>query len=208
MNNVRTTSVVAALAVGALATWPVTGAFAGTPPAAATAYAAAVIQPSGGSVSGFGVTATFLPGAVTSTKIAILGNWPNGLDVPPPTGQAVKTFGLQICDDTNGVPTNCTSEFGNYPYSPGSTTGPTERIDGMTVSYAAGQTTGVNFGSKSDKLVNITVNTGGQGVYIYNPNVATSAGAYPVLLPSTTANGVLSFSTFQPIVWTVVSSIS
>ena len=211
MKNVRTKSVVAALAVGALATLPVTGAFAGTPPAAATAYATAVIQPSGGSVSGFGVTVTFLAGAVTSPKIAILGNWPNGLDVAPPTGQAVKTFGLQICGDTNGVPTKCTSEFGNYPTSPASTSTTTERIDGMVVPYTAVQT-GVNFGTATTangapgKLVNITVNTNGAGVYIYNPN--SGAVAYPKLLPSSSANGVLSFSTFQPIVWTVVSSIS
>ena len=71
-------------------------ALAAGPPAAATAFVTSVITPEGGSVSGFGITATFKPGAVTSPRLIILGNWPNGLDVPPPAGTtAVKTFGIQ-----------------------------------------------------------------------------------------------------------------
>lgn len=120
---------------------------------------------------------------------------------PPTRGQAVKTFGLQVCDDTTGTPTNCTSEFGNYPTSPNGT----ERIRGTSIPYT-GYQKGVSFGSGTNKLVTISVNTGGDKVYIYNPN--PSAVAYPKLLPSTTANGVLTFKTFQPIVWTVTSPTS
>ena len=37
-------------------------AFAAGPPAAATAFKSAVFTPAGGSVTGFGITATFAPG--------------------------------------------------------------------------------------------------------------------------------------------------
>ncbi|MBC7593378.1 MAG: hypothetical protein H7288_05480 [Kineosporiaceae bacterium] len=41
--------------------------------------------------------------ANTSTELSAvscppLGDWPNGLDLTPPTGTAVKTFGLQECN--------------------------------------------------------------------------------------------------------------
>lgn len=192
------------LAAAVVAGVPIANSFASGPPAAATAFATAVITPQGGSVSGFGITATFAPGAVTENKLAILGNWPNGLDVPPPSGQAVKTFGLQVCNDATGTPTGCTSEFGNYPNSPSGT----ERIDGTTLPFLAGGQQGVNFGTATHKLVSISVATGGNNVYVYNPNVASTAGAYPKLLPSTSGDGVLTFTTFQPIVWTVTSPTS
>ncbi|MHB1851839.1 MAG: hypothetical protein ACYCU6_06645, partial [Acidimicrobiales bacterium] len=51
-----------AISVGVLTALPAAGAFASGPPAAATAFATAVITPTGGSVSGFGITATFAPG--------------------------------------------------------------------------------------------------------------------------------------------------
>ena len=202
MQYLRSKSVFSALAVGALTTIPLTSAFAGGPPSAATAFSSAVIGTGGGSVSGFGITATFAPGAVAQTDLVILGNWPNGLDVTPPVGQAVKTFGLQVCNDVSGTPTNCTSEFGNYPNSPGGI----EKINGTPLTYTAFQK-GVSFGSLTNKLVTISVNTAGDSVYIYNPNFSTNLNnqAYPKLLPSNTVNGVLTFKTFQPIVWTVTS---
>ncbi len=64
---------------------------------------------------------------------------------------------------------------------------------------------GVDFGAASNKLVTISIATGGSSVYIYNPNFSTTTAAYPKLLPSTSADGVLTFATFQPIVWTVTS---
>lgn len=202
MKNLRTKSTFVALAVGALTTIPLTSAFAGGPPAAATAYATAVIGATGGTVSGFGITATFAPGALAQNDLVILGNWPNGLDVPPPAGQAVKTFGLQVCNDSTGAPANCTSELGNYPTSPSGV----EHINGTALNYTAFQK-GVAFGSLSNKLVTITVNTDGDSVYVYNPNFSTNVNnqAYPKLLGSTTTNGVLTFQTFQPIVWTITS---
>ncbi len=193
----------AVAAAGASAVLPASSAFAGGPPAGATAFATAVIGPDGGTVSGFGMTATFAPGAVTQTDLVILGSWPSGLDVPPPSGQAVKTFGLQICDDRTGVPVNCTSELGNYPGSPSGT----ERVDGMTIPYTGDQS-GVAFGSLTNKLVTFTIHTGGSDVYIYDPNSSTTATAYPKLLPSSSSGGVLSFATFQPIVWAVTSPTS
>ncbi len=192
-----------ALSVGMLTAVPAATAFAGGPPAAATAFATAVITPNGGSVSGFGITATFAKGAVAHDDLAILGNWPNGLDVAPPSGQAVKTFGLQICNDSTGTPTGCTSEFGNYPNSPSA--GGTERIDGQTISYTGPQSSSVNFGTATNKLVTFTIHTGASAVYIYNPNFSTTTQAYPKLLPSTTSDGALAFQTFQPIVWTLTS---
>lgn len=189
-----------ALAAGVLSAVPTASAVASGPPPAATAFSTAVVGPSGGSVSGFGITATFAPGAVTHNDLIILGNWPNGLDVAPPNGEAVKTFGLQVCDDSTGTPTKCTSEFGNYPNSPAGT----ERITGTSTPYTAFQP-GVTFGSATNKLVTITVATGGNNVYIYNPNFSSTLNAYPKLLPSSSANGVLTFQTFQPIVWTVTS---
>lgn len=205
MQHLRSKSMFAALAVGALTTLPLASAFAGSPPSAATAFATAVIGTTGGSVSGFGITATFAPGALAQTDLVILGNWPNGLDVTPPAGQAVKTFGLQVCNDTTGTPTNCTSEFGNYPNSPAGV----EKINGTTLDYSAFQK-GVSFGSSTNKLVTISVNTGGDSVYVYNPNFSTNLNnqAYPKMLPSNTSNGVLTFQTFQPIVWTVTSPLN
>ncbi len=190
------------LSAGVLGAVPAATAFASGPPAAATAFATAVIAPSGGSVSGFGITATFAKGAVAHDDLAILGNWPNGLDVAPPSGQAVKTFGLQICNDSTGTPTDCTSEFGNYPNSPSA--GGTERINGRTISFTGPQS-GVNFGTATNKLVTFTIDTGASAVYIYNPNFSTTTQAYPKLLPSTTSDGTLTFQTFQPIVWTLTS---
>ncbi len=195
-----------ALGAGILIAAPAGTAFAAGPPPAATAFATAVITPDGGSVSGFGITATFAKGAVSTPELAILGNWPNGLDVAPPSGYAVKTFSLQICTiGTNNVPKVCTSELGNYPNAPSS--GGTERIDGQTVTYSGFQT-GVNFGTATDKLVSFTVDTGASAVYIYNPNATTTSAAYPKLLPSTVSDGTLSFQTFQPIVWTLTSPTS
>lgn len=111
--------------VGASATVVITVtaiAAAGAPPPADTAAVSAVIGPSGGQIGGFGVTATFAPGALTSAKLVVLGNWPNGLDVPPPNGEtAVKTFGLQVC---NLDGTGCTSPFGDYNNSPSGGTQP------------------------------------------------------------------------------------
>ena len=190
------------LSAGVLGAVPAATAFASGPPAAATAFATAVITPNGGSVSGFGITATFAKGAVAHDDLAILGNWPNGLDVAPPSGQAVKTFGLQICNDSTGTPTDCTSEFGNYPNSPSA--GGTERINGRTISFTGPQS-GVNFGTATNKLVTFTIDTGASAVYIYNPNFSTTTQAYPKLLPSTTSGGTLTFQTFQPIVWTLTS---
>jgi hypothetical protein len=205
MRHLKTKLVLGSLSVGLLAAAPAATAFASGPPAAATAFATAVITPAGGSVSGFGITATFAPGAVTHDELAILGNWPNGLDVAPPSGQAVKTFGLQVCNDSTGTPTACTSEFGNYPNSPSA--GGTERIKGQTIDYTGPQT-GVNFGTATNKLVTFTIDTGASAVYIYNPNFNNTAQAYPKLLPSTTSGGTLTFQTFQPIVWTLTSPTS
>lgn len=190
-----------ALATGALVALPTGSALASGPPPAATAFATALIGPAGGSLTGFGMTVTFAPGAVAHQDLVILGNWPNGIDVPPPSGQAVKTFGLQVCNDSTGTPTGCTSELGNYPNSPAGT----ERVDGRELAYTGYQGAAVNFGSATDKLVTFTIHTGGNAVYIYNPNFSTTAKAYPKLLPSTSGNGALTFETFQPIVWTVTS---
>ncbi len=193
-----------ALSVGMLSAVPAATAFASGSPAA-TAFATAVITPAGGSVSGFGITATFAKGAVAHNDLVILGNWPNGLDVAPPSGQAVKTFGLQVCNDSTGTPTDCTSEFGNYPNSPSA--GGTERINGQPISYTGPQS-GVNFGTATNKLVTFTIDTGAKAVYIYNPNFDTTTQAYPKLLPSATSGGTLTFQTFQPIVWTLTSPTS
>ncbi len=193
-----------ALGTGALIAAPAGTAFASGPPPAATAFATAVITPNGGSISGFGITATFAQGAVSHDELAILGNWPNGLDMTPPSGRAVKTFSLQVCNDSTGTPTDCTSELGNYPTSP--TAGGSERIDGQTIAYTGFQT-GVNFGTATDKLVSFTIRTGASAVYVYNPN-ATAAKAYPKQLPSMSSHGTLIFQTFQPIVWTLTSPTS
>jgi hypothetical protein len=195
------TTALSVLAAGALLALSGSSALASGPPPAATAFVTAHIGPAGGSLTGFGMTVTFAPGAIAQQDLVVLGNWPNGLDVSPPSGQAVKTFGLQVCNDSTGMPTECTSEFGNYPNSPPGT----ERVDGERLAYTGYQGAGVNFGSATDKLVTFTIQTGGKAVYIYNPNFSTTAKAYPKLLPSTSANGVLTFETFQPIVWTVTS---
>jgi hypothetical protein len=170
--------------------------YASGPPPAATAYQTALIGPHGGSIRGFGVTATFAPGALSKLQLIILGNWPNGLDVPPPNGDvAVKTFGLQQC---NADETNCTSVFGNFPNSPAGV----QMINGQQVPYTTFQP-GIAYGSATNKLVTISIQTDGNKVYIYNANFQDTMNAYPKLLPSTSANGVLTFQTFQPIVWVV-----
>lgn len=178
-------------------------ALAAGPPAAATAYASAIITPAGGAVSGFGITATFAAGAVTTDRLIILGNWPNGLDVTPPAGTAVKTFGLQEC---NTDATACTSEFGNFPNSPAGT----ERIHGQQIPYTAGHPLpdaagNTNFGDATHKLVSITTQTSADSVYIYNANFNDTTHAYPKLLPSTHTGDTLTFTTFQPIVWTLTA---
>lgn len=177
---------------------------AGGQPQTATANVTGIIAPTGGSISGFGITATFAPGAVSTEKLIILGNWPNGLDVAPPNGEAaVKTFSLQQC---NADGTNCTSAFGDFPNSPAGS----ERIRGQMYEYtgfqgAPGAAAGVKWGSPTNKLVTISIATGGNKIYIYNPNFNTSAQAYPVLLPSTNDGSTLTFQTFRPIVWTVTT---
>ncbi len=199
MHHSRRKLLVGLLGVGALAVSPAASAFATAPPAA-TAFVTAVIGPNGGVISGFGISATFAPGAVSQPSLVVLTNWPNGLDVTPPKGREVKTFGLQVCNDATGTPSQCTSEFGNYANAPGGT----ERIAGMPLVFQGGAQTGVNFGTLAHKLVSISVRTGGANVYIYNPNGAAGS-AYPKLLPSSASAGVLTFATFQPIVWVVTS---
>ena len=172
-------------------------AYAAGPPQVDTAAVSAVIGVDGGSITGFGITATFAPGAVATDKLIVLGNWPNGLDVPTPSGEtAVKTFGLQQC---NLDGTGCTSPYGDYVNSP---VGGTQQISGMTLDYTAYQ--GVTFGSGLNKLVTITINTGGDKVYIYTPNFTRTADAYKPLL-STSDGSTLTFKTFRPIVWTVTT---
>jgi len=195
---------VSAAVLAAVALTPATS-FAAGPPAAATAYQSAVITPKGGSVSGFGITATFAPGAVASNRLIVLGNWPNGQDVTPPTGTAVKTFGIQECKVDY---TGCTSVFGNFANSPAGS----EKIKGQVVSYSAFQPLGTTpntdgnttFGTKDNKLVTITTNTTADSVYVYNANNPT-ATAYPKLLPSTSDGSTRTFQTFQPIVWTLTA---
>lgn len=181
-------------------------AFAAGPPAAATAFTSAIVTPAGGSVSGFGITATFAPGAVTTDRLIVLGNWPNGLDVTPPAGTAVKTFGLQECAvDFTG----CTSVFGNFPNSPAGS----EKIRGAAVKYTGFQALGsvpneygnTNFGTAANKLVTITTKTSADRAYVYNANNSTTATAYPKLLPSSSDGTTLTFETFQPIVWTLTA---
>ena len=206
----RTSAGLAASAavLAALAFTPAT-AFAAGPPAAATAFKSAVVTPSGGSVTGFGITATFAPGAVARDRLIVLGNWPNGQDVTPPTGTAVKTFGIQEC---NTDYTGCTSVFGNYANSPAGS----EKIRGQVVRYSGFQKLGITpnsvgnttFGTAENKLVTITTNTTADTVYVYNANKSTTASAYPKLLPSSTDGTTLTFQTFQPIVWTLTAPTS
>ena len=204
----RNSAVLAASAavLAAVALTPAT-AFAAGPPAAATAYHSAIITPKGGSVTGFGITATFAPGAVITDRLIVLGNWPNGQDVTPPTGTAVKTFGIQEC---NVDYTGCTSAFGNYANSPAGS----EKIRGQVVPYSAFQKLAyptpnadgnTNFGTAANKLVTITTNTTADKVYVYNANNSTTATAYPKLLPSASDGSTLTFTTFQPIVWTLTA---
>jgi len=207
----RRKSAVLAVSAAVLAAVALTPAasFAAGPPAAATAYQSAVITPEGGSVTGFGITATFAPGAVASDRLIVLGNWPDGQDVTPPTGTAVKTFGIQEC---NVDYTGCTSVFGNYANSPAGS----EKIKGQVVPYSAFQPLGTTpnadgnttFGTVQNKLVTITTNTTADSVYIYNANNSTSASAYPKLLPSSSDGSTLTFKTFQPIVWTLTAPTS
>jgi hypothetical protein len=172
------------------------------PPQADTAATTAVIGQSGGTVIGFGITATFAPGALAGSRLIVLGNWPNGLDVPPPNSEtAVKTFGLQQC---NLDGTGCTSPFGDYSNSPA--LGGTQLVSGMTLRYTGYQN--VTFGSAINKLVSITINTSGNKIYIYNPNFSGTASAYPTLLPSISDGTTLTFQTFRPIVWTVTTAPS
>ena len=195
----------------ALTAAPATALAAG-PPAAATAFATAVITPAGGTVSGFGITATFKPGAVTTPRLIILGNWPNGLDVTPPAGTtAVKTFGLQECDTSGG---HCTSALGNFLAKPGAPASPagSENIKGIAYPYEAGHALpdaagNTNFGTATNKLVTITTRTGADTVLLYNANADTTAAAYKVL-PSTRVAGGVSFETFQPVVWTLTTPAS
>ena len=196
---------VSAAVLAAVALTPATAIAAG-PPAAATAFKTAVVTPEGGSVTGFGITATFAPDAVTTDRLIVLGNWPNGLDVTPPAGTtAVKTFGIQEC---NLDYTGCTSVFGNFAHSPAGS----EKIRGQVLPYSSFQqlgTTNTNgnttFGTKDKKLVTITTHTTADSVYIYNANNNTTATAYPKLLPSTSDGTTLTFQTFQPIVWTLTA---
>lgn len=201
-------------------------AFASGPPAAATAFTTAVIGPDGGTISGFGITADFKRGAVTSPRLIILGNWPNGLDVTPPTGTAVKTFGLQEC---NTDFTSCTSALGNFiekaskvgaapvPASPAGS----EKIKGQTVLYESGHKIpdydgsvtptvvpgNTNFGSKANKLVTITTQTTADTVLLYNANADNTTDAYDKL-PSFPVAGGIGFKTFQPVVWTLTAPSS
>jgi hypothetical protein len=150
----------------------------------------------GVAVSGFGITATFAAGAVTTDRLIILGNWPNGLDVTPPTGTIVKTLGLQECN-TNG--TACTSELGNFPNSPAGI----QRLRGQQIDYTAGHPLpdvagNTNFGTTTNKLVTITANTGANRVYVYNANNPTTATAYPKLLDSTSDGSTLTFRRSSP----------
>ena len=183
-------------------------AFASGPPAAATAFATAIVTPAGGSVSGFGITATFKAGAVKTPRLIILGNWPNGLDVPTPSGTtAVKTYGLQEC---NVDYSHCTSALGNYfgtPNVPDSPAG-SEKIKGKTVPYEAGHALpdgngNTNFGTAVDKGVTITTQTDATTVLVYNANADTTAAAYPKDLHGTRVDGGIVFKTFQPVVWTL-----
>ena len=214
--SLATATATLAAGAAALGAAPAGATPMGAKPMGATAFTGAMIGSGGGTLSGFGITVSFAKGAVQSARYIILGNWPNGLDIAPHSGQAVKTFGLQECTPNaqNDGPKSgtCTSEFGNYSNSPSGT----EWIKGMTIGYMAGQTLSpntdlqggdVNFGSLTNKKVTITVATGGSNVYIYNPN-PNAKTAYPTELPSTSANGVLTFQTFQPIVWTVTSPMA
>ncbi len=195
---------VSAAVLAAVALTPATS-FAAGQPAAATAFKTAVVTPEGGSVTGFGITATFAPGAVATDRLIVLGNWPNGQDVTPPMGTAVKTFGIQEC---NVDYTGCTSVFGNYANSPAGS----EKIQGQVVPYSAFQPLGTTsnadgnttFGTALNKLVTITTNTTADTVYVYNANNPT-ASAYRKLLPSSSDGSTLTFKTFQPIVWTLTS---
>lgn len=193
----RLRGTIAALSLVAITIVPA-GAHAGGPPQAATAFSTAMIGPEGGSIDGFGITTTFAPGALSAPKLIILGNWPNGLDVSPPNGEvAVKTFGLQQCTPEGA---GCTSVFGNFPNSPAGS----ERIMGQAIPYTAFQP-GVAYGSAANKLVTISINTGGNKVYVYNANFQDTVHAYPKLLPSTSDGATLTFQTFQPIVWVVTT---
>ena len=194
------------LGLTALATAP-TPALAAGQPAAATAFVTGIITPDGGSVSGFGITATFKPGAVTTSRLIILGNWPNGLDVTPPAGTtAVKTYGLQECK-LDG--TSCTSALGNFLAKPGVPASPagSEKIKGKTYAYDGGHALpdvagNTNFGTPTRKLVTITTQTDADTVLLYNANANTTALAYKTL-PSTPVAGGIAFDTFQPVVWTL-----
>ena len=194
------------LGLTALAATPTT-AFASGPPAAATAFVTKVITSDGGSISGFGITATFKPDAVTSPRLIILGNWPNGLDVAPFAGTtAVKTYGLQECN-TDG--TACTSALGNFLAKPGVPASPagSEKIKGTTYGYDGGHALpdaagNSNFGTAGNKLVTISTQTDADTVLLYNANADTTDLAYKKL-PSTRVTGGIAFDTFQPVVWTL-----
>jgi hypothetical protein len=230
MTTLRTTVRVAAtslLGVSALAVSPSTALAAG-PPAAATAFVTQVITPDGGSVSGFGITAAFAKGAVSTPRLIILGNWPNGLDVTPPAGAtAVKTYGLQECDTDF---THCTSALGNFLAKDSKVPGGSrvsaspagsEKIKGQTVPYEAGHPIpnydgsvtptlvhgNTNFGTKVNKLVTITTETAADTVLLYNANADNTTDAYDTLLSNRIVDGIV-FKTFQPVVWTLTAPSS
>jgi hypothetical protein len=111
-------------------------------------------------VSGFGITATFAPGA-SPDQLIVLGNWPNGQGCHPPTGTLAKTFGIQEC---NVDYTGCTSVSGNYAKQ--SRRQRRKKIKGQVVSYSAFQPleptrtlTKYDLRTAQNKLVTITTNT-------------------------------------------------
>jgi len=197
-----------AAAAGTAALVLPTAAYAADAPP--TNFASAQIGPAGGTVSGFGITVTFAPGAVKSARRIILNTSPSSGDVTPPSGEtALVTFGLQECAADY---TGCTSAFGNFPNSAAGS----EHVDGRTVAFTGYQplsTTpnsygNTTLGSKAAKLVTISTQTAGTEVFIYNPNATDTAHAYPMHLPSTSAGGVNTFKTFMPIDWVIASRSS
>jgi len=83
-------------AAAATALGPAALASAASVPTPPSGSVAALIGPSGGVVSGFGITVRLAPKAVASPRQIILSVFPDAQDVTPPAGQtAVKTFGVQ-----------------------------------------------------------------------------------------------------------------
>jgi len=199
-----------AATAAATALGPAALASAASVPTPPSGSVAALIGPSGGVVSGFGITVRLAPKAVASPRQIILSVFPDTQDVTPPAGQtAVKTFGVQECAaDFSG----CTSVNGNFPNSPGGT----QQVAGRTVHSTAFQKLSAtpnshgntSLGTMADKRVTISTQTAGTKVFIYNPNPSDTAHAYPKLLPSTSMNGVNTFKTFMPIQWAITSPTS